>query len=153
MPTPSGTSPPAGRTHCLAQTEPSCFLRFRELDDHLDIVSVSLEGTFEVLRPLSSGDQPAQPGTVCPGQLFAGPIPVPLVGVDAADDDVVLQHCGSGDITGGRGSAAVTAADASKTDDASVRDFLYTVGDDRTGPGAFDDDVWLESDGGDGTAW
>jgi hypothetical protein len=37
------------------------FLRFGELDDDLDIVIPPLEGACEVLRPLSSGDQPVQP--------------------------------------------------------------------------------------------
>src|ERR1700685_506026 len=71
------TSPPLlARHHATSRS-----LRFSEFDDDLDIVSVSLEGAGEVLRPLFSGDQPVQPGTVCPGELFAGSIPVPLVGV------------------------------------------------------------------------
>ena len=64
-------------------------LRFGELNDDLDIVIFPLKGACEVLRPLSSSDQPVQPRTVRPSQGFASLIPVPLVGVDAADDDVI----------------------------------------------------------------
>src|ERR1700722_12165666 len=85
----------------FSTTDPSCLLRFSELDDDLDIVSVSVEGAFEVFRSLSSGDQPVQPRTVCPGQRFAGLIPMPLVGIHTADEDVVLQDRRSRNIAGG----------------------------------------------------
>jgi hypothetical protein len=65
-------------------------LRFSKLDDDLDIVILPLESAWEVLWPLSSSDQPVQPRTVCLSQGFACLIPVPFVGVDAADNYVIL---------------------------------------------------------------
>jgi hypothetical protein len=127
------------------------FLRFGELDDDFDIVSPPQEGACEVLRPLPSSDQPIQPRTVRPSQGFLTLIPVPLVGVDAADDDAVLQDCLSGNICRGDPGASATAADARKTDNASGREFLYGVEYHRSGAGAFDDDIWLEAYVGDST--
>jgi hypothetical protein len=124
-------------------------LSFGELDDDLDIVVAPLKRAEEVLRPFSSGDQLAEPRMVCSGQRLASFIPMPLVGVDAANDHVVLQHRLSGDIGCGGSSAAATGADARKADNASGRDFLYGVGYDRSGTRAFNDDIWLEPDAGD----
>ena len=42
--------------------------------------------------------------------------------------------------------APVSATDAGKTNDASVRNSLYRVGYDRSGASAFDDNIWPESD-------
>src|ERR1700692_4711374 len=72
-------------------------------------------------------------------------IPMTLVRVDAADDDVVSQDHFGGDIACGGCGSPVTAADTRKTDDASSRDFLYGVGYDRSGTRAFNDDIWTES--------
>ena len=110
----------------MIDAKPFRGLRFGELDDDLDIVIFPLEGACEVLRPLSSSDQPAQPRTVCLGQRLASLIPVALVGVNAADDDVISQDRFSGDIAGGGcPDPSVTATDACETDDASVRNSLY----------------------------
>jgi len=70
---------------------------------------------------------------------------VPLVGVDAADDDIVLQDCLSGNIASDGPGSPVTAADARKTYNAPGRDLLNGVGDDRSGTCAFDDDIWASS--------
>jgi hypothetical protein len=128
-----------------------CSLRFGELDDNLDVAILPLEGARKVLRPLPSGDQPLQPRTVCPGERFASLIPVPLVGVDAANDDVVLQDRFCGNIASDVPDSPVTAADTRKANDPSVRYFSYGVGYDRSRAGAFNDDIWPESDVGDTT--
>jgi hypothetical protein len=73
----------------MIDAKPSRGLGVGELNDDLDIVILPLEGACEVLRLLSSCYQPTQPRTVCPGQRFASLIPVPFVGVDAADYDVI----------------------------------------------------------------
>jgi len=67
------------------------FRHFCELDNDLYIVIRPPVSASEVPWLFSSGDQPGQPGTACPRQRFASLIPVPFVGVDAANDDVVLQ--------------------------------------------------------------
>ena len=46
---------------------------------------------------LASCHQPLQPGAIGAGQRFSG-LPMPLVRVDTADDDVVPQHCRSRNI-------------------------------------------------------
>jgi len=67
----------------------SCFYASVNWINDLDVVILPPQGTCEVLRLLSSGDQPVQSQTVRLGQRFASLIPVALVGVDAANDDVI----------------------------------------------------------------
>src|SRR5580658_1582456 len=126
-------------------------LRFGELDDDLDIVIPPLEGACKVLRPLSSSDQPVQPRTVRLSQGFASLIPVPLVGVDAADDDIVLQDRLCCHIASDGTGPPITASDTRKANDPARRYLLYGIGYDRSSAGAFDDDVRPESNTSDGT--
>jgi hypothetical protein len=65
---------------------------FGELNDDLDVVWLPLESMIEVFRPLAPCDEARQPRTIRPGQGVSGPVPVPLVGVHAADDDIVVEH-------------------------------------------------------------
>ena len=77
-----------------------------------------LEGALEVLRFLAPCDQPAQPRPIGACQDSAGSIPVPLVGVDAAEDDVVLQDGGCRHVCHNpTGSAA--GSDSRQTDDST----------------------------------
>ena len=51
-----------------------------------------LQCALEILRPLASRDEACEPRAVRMGQDFTGLVPVPLVGVDAADNDGVPEH-------------------------------------------------------------
>src|SRR5580765_4229623 len=63
-----------------------------ELHDHLDVVWRPLQRARKVVGSFASRHEMRQPGAICAGQGFAGLVPVPLVGIDAADEDVVPQH-------------------------------------------------------------
>ena len=61
-----------------------------KLNDDLDVVGLSFESLFELLRLFPARDQTAQPRPVGASEKISGLIPVPLISVDAADNDVVL---------------------------------------------------------------
>ena len=63
----------------------------RELNDDFDVVGLSLQRLLEILRLFTARDQAAQPLPVGARQILTCPVPVALVGIDAADDHVVLQ--------------------------------------------------------------
>ena len=66
-------------------------------------------------------------------QHLAGAVPVPLVGVHRADDDVVLQHRGGGEVRRG-GGGATAAADAGEADDAAGGDAAQRLDDHLAAP-------------------
>src|SRR6187431_2639498 len=71
---------------------------------------------------------------------------MPLVGVNASDDDVVLEHHRRGDVGGGLADSPATRADARKADHAAGGHNVERVGDDLADARALDDYVGLESD-------
>jgi len=81
-------------------------LELGELNDDFDVVELPFECLFEILRLLTTRDQTAEPLAVSARQDISGLVPVPLVGVDAAHNDVVLQDCGRRDVRKGQGRDA-----------------------------------------------
>src|SRR4051812_30357613 len=71
---------------------------FRKLNDDLDVLRLPLGGALERLRWFAPRDETRKPRAIRIGQCLSRPVPVTLVGVDAADDDVVLQHRRCGDV-------------------------------------------------------
>ena len=67
-------------------------LYIAKLNDHFDVVGLSLQSLLEILRFFTARDQAAQPLRVGLFQILTGPVPVALVGIDAAEDHVVLQN-------------------------------------------------------------
>jgi hypothetical protein len=47
-------------------------LNINELDDHFDIVGLSLQGLFEILRSFSPGNQARQPLSIGASPVIAG---------------------------------------------------------------------------------
>ena len=139
---PSVILPPPARP-CRAGSPRS---RLGELDDDLDVLRRPLQGAHEILRPLASRHEACQPRAVRAGQGFTGLVPVPLVGVDAADDDIVPEHRFGRDVGRGEPGRVAAGPDAGQTDDAARPDGLDRIGDDLPDARAFDDDVRLESD-------
>src|SRR4051812_48654249 len=94
-------------TGCLGQVFmswcPAVFIRLRlwapfalvsclrKLNDNLDVVRLPLKGAHERLRWLAPRDETRQPLAIRLGQCQSRPVPVTLVGVDAADDDIVFE--------------------------------------------------------------
>ena len=63
-----------------------------KVHDDLDVVWPTLQGVGDVLGQHSTSDQPGQPGAVGGGEGLGGTVEVSAVGVDRADDHIVLQH-------------------------------------------------------------
>jgi hypothetical protein len=119
--------------------------RLRKLNDDLDVLGLSLEGAHERVRWFAARDETGQPRAIRVGQGLSRPVPVTLVGVDAADDDVVLEHGRCRDVSGGGANRGAAGTDTGEAHDASRRDPLDRVVDDLPDPGAFDDHVRLEA--------
>ena len=96
----------------------------RELDDHLDVSRLTLESTHEMLGPFAPGDEPTEPRAIRSCQHLRCLVPVSSVRVHTADDDVVLEHHGSGDICG-EARRAASAADARQADDSAGTDAAW----------------------------
>ena len=79
------------------------------------------------------------------------PVEVAPVGVDRADDHVVLQDDLLGHVGRGHPARGPAAADAGQADHPAGADLADRVDDDRPDAGALDDDVGLEAEVGDGT--
>jgi hypothetical protein len=60
-----------------------------EIDDDFDVVALPSECLLDVRRGYPPRDQPCQPLRVSRRQRLTGPVEMPPVGVDRADDDVV----------------------------------------------------------------
>ena len=69
-----------------------------------------------------------------PGPAPAQPVPVPLVRIDAADDDIVAQHDVGRHVGRGEPDGAPAGPDARQADDAARPDGLDRVGDDLADP-------------------
>src|SRR5678816_946103 len=117
-----------------------------ELDDHLDVVRRPLQGARKVVRALASRHELSQPGPVCTGQGFSGLVPVPLVGIDAPDEDVVPQYRPSRHVCRGWPDSVAASANAGETHDAARPNGSNRVGNHLPDARAFHDDVRLESD-------
>ena len=64
----------------------------RKLNDHLDIFRLPLERACEFRWWLAPRDEAPEPRAVCTSQHFSRLVPVPLVGVDTPNHDVVAEH-------------------------------------------------------------
>src|SRR6516165_4880424 len=127
-------------------------LRLGELDNHLDVFSFPAQGLREVLRPLASRNEAREPRAVRAGQGLASLVPVPLVGVHGTDKQLILEHCGSRNVSDGESHRATTATDPSETNNAARPDSPDRVCDDLPGASALDDDVRFEPDAGNGAS-
>ena len=94
----------------------------------------------EGLRALAARDEPGEPAAIGARQHLCRLVPVPFVGVHAADDDVVLQDHLRGHI-GAEAGRAPAAADPGEADDAARRHHLKAIGNDFANAGALDDHV------------
>ena len=86
-----------------------------------------------------------QPRGIRASQDLSGLVPMSLVGVDAPDDDVVLEHHRRGEVGGGVADGPAARADAGEADDAAGAHNVDRVGDDLADARALDDHVGLES--------
>ena len=82
---------------------------------------------------------------VCLSQELARLVPVPLVGVDAADDDIVLEHHRSCDISDSRTSGGTSGPNPRQANNTSCSDTPNRIIDDLPHACAFDNDIGLES--------
>jgi hypothetical protein len=82
------------------------------MNEDFDVVRFSLQRAREVFGLDTAADESRQPGAVGTSQKFSGPVPVPLIGIHAAHDHVVLQNRSRRNIGAGyrRDDAAVPNA-------------------------------------------
>ena len=78
---------------------------------------------------------------------------MPFVGIDAAEHDIVLEHRGGGGIRRGELGHFAAVSDPGQADHPAGGDDLQRLGDDRSDPGAFHDDVGLKPDIGHVPGW
>jgi len=95
-------------------------LRLGELDNHLDVFSFPAQGLREVLRPLASRNEAREPRAVRAGQGLASLVPVPLVGVHGTDKQLILEHCGSRNVSDGESHRGSTMMSGSNPTPATV---------------------------------
>src|SRR5689334_17272250 len=117
----------------------------RKLDDDFDVVGSPLQCLFEIFRSFTASNEAAQPLPIRTSQNLRRLVPVPLIGVDAADNNVVLQHCRGRDISHGRPDRRTTRPDTRQTHDSAGAETPDRVIDDLPDPGALDDDIGRES--------
>src|SRR5262245_2634169 len=121
-------------------------LNFGELNDHLDVVRFAVKRPEEVLWLLAARDQASQPGMIRGRKTNASPVPMPPIGIDASEDDVVLQDHRGCDVGWGTRAGSTAGADAGETQNAARRQGPHRISDHRAGARALDDDIRLESD-------
>src|SRR5262249_881661 len=123
--------------------------RLSELDDDLYVVRSSLKRLGEVLRPLAPCYEMRQPRSVRSGQGFAGLVPMPLVGIDTSDNDIVFEHCGGRDVPSCQPPDPAHPPPAGQAPDPSRPDDLDRFGDDLADTRALDENIRFEAYAGD----
>jgi hypothetical protein len=116
------------------------------LNNDFDVIGFSIQRLFEIFRFFPPCDEALQPLPIGSGQGSAGLVPVPLVRINASNDDVIFKHRRGGDIRNGRPACHTTRADACETYDAPRSDIINAFGNDLSNPGALDNDVRFEAD-------